>query len=451
VDKKLPDVGLLVEELKDETRATIYDGKLKELTASFSASIRSSEKPSTDGMERLPGWFLIHALGSSWPDIKDKQFLVCALNSKLSDANQRDMKIELAARISTIDPPSGVSLLAAMDNKKLRKKGELPKNYVESLIRYFINGDAQPIYAILNYKFDKHHCLCLVATQLFEALFGGKTPVRVTNKYELQAKLLNWLIVHEQYMTCSNILPNNVAKEISQWPIAMLEDLENIQEKADTAGIQTSIYNTFTLKLQPEEASNKDNFKNTLSQKNLDADRLLLQLGNIISNYKKNIDMHLSEIVTLRKIITELQNKNDSISKNCALLTEKKEDLVGINSELYSKIQEMEKQRSIEIKNHDIEITRQKTQVANKDKELIELNIKIESEKKAHSADISLLSNRMAVESEHSRNVLAEKIHDMLTEDFNDMNRLDDTEKHRAAKIMLGHIFSKLHNVGINF
>ena len=64
----------------------------------------------------------------------------------------------------------------------------------------------------------------------------------------------------------------------------------------------------------------------------------------------------------------------------------------------------------------------------------------------------SKLVKRMAVEIEHAKQTLQEKVEDALKHNHNEWKHLDPKKpEHRMAQVMIQHIFDRLENLGMSW
>lgn len=442
MDYKPVDIKWLATELEGKSCEMLCDEKLAELIEAFKGVVEVSEKPALDGLESLPGWFLAKTLERIWPDIKRKDLLLFQLHSQFDKSNYRDLKIQISATVSIMDPQSGMQILERMDDKKLRKKGVLPKNYIDSILKYFAGEDSRPIVAIFQHSSQNSRILKNVALQLFEAFFGGKSTFPLANKCALQGQLLQWVISQKQYSACIEAFPNAVTNELLMWPISMLTEYEAIHNAADAAGVPFGTLGALIPKAIPTEAEIASN-KQKVLHKTLDTE-LLDEIGKRLSSYREQVESKTAKLNEQSGKISELQAQKNSASQKIAALEGEKRDLTGQK-------ESMKTLHAQEIRTLGEEIGKLKDQVVTKDNNISTLNMEIVSVKSDCTEQIEKMAKRINIESEHSKKELMEKIHDLLLQEFNDMNQLGDNESHKIAKIMLGHIFNKLGRLGVTF
>lgn len=442
MDHKPVDMKWLTTELEGKSCEMLGDDKLTELIEAFRGSVGSSEKPSLDGLEDLPGWFLAKALERIWPEIKRKDLFLFQLHSQFEKSNYRDIKIQIAAMISIMDPQSGMQILERMDDKKLRKKGVLPKSYMDSILKFFAGEDTRPIIAIFQHSPQSSRILKNVALQLFEAFFSGRATFALNNKCALQGQLLHWLINHKQYSACVEAFPDAITNELLMWPMAMLAEYEAIRSAADAAGIPFAALRALIPKVLPTEEELKLN-KQTVLQKSLDTE-LLEEIGKRLSLYKEQVESKTARLNEQSGRISELQAQSDGVSRKLTALEGEKQSLI-------TQIEALQELRSRESRTFEDEIVKIKNQVEAKDSNISALNMEIDSVKNDCAAQLDMMAKRISIESQHAKKELTEKIQDLLLQEFNDMNQLGDSESHKVAKIMVGHIFSKLGRLGITF
>jgi hypothetical protein len=442
VDYKPVDIKWLATELEGKSCEVLGDEKLTEMIEAFRKIVGGSEKSSLGSLESLPGWFLVKALEQAWPDVTHKDVFIYQLNSQLGKTNYRELKIQIAAKISIIDPTSGMDLLERMDDKNLRKKGTLPKNYIDFILKYFAGEDSRPIVAIFQHSSQNTRILKNVALQLFEAFFGGKSTFPLANKCALQGQLLHWLIIHKQYLACIEAFPNAITNELLMWPINMLTEYEAIRNAADAAGVPFGTLGALLPKALPTEEEIASN-KQKVLQKTLDTE-LLDEFGKRLSSYREQVESKVAKLNEQSGKIFELQAQKNSVSQKLAALEGEKRDLI-------TQRESMKARHAQETRTFEEEIGKLKEQVATKDNNISALNMEIDSLKSDFAAQIDKMARRIGVESERSKREMVEKIQDSLFQEFKNMNQLGDSESHKVAKIMLAHVFDKLSRLGVTF
>lgn len=440
----------LAAELKEIEQGKLKPAKLAEYVSRFFDTSIKDNKFALESIEELPTWFVIHALVTIWPKTeKDRRgFLLNLLNAKLESANYRDMKIELAAQLSACDPPSGLLLLTAVENKQPKKSGELPKIYMETVEKHFFSGKAEPIVSILNHEFKGAKNLNSVSLQFFEILFECKTPYGETNKQELQAKLIEWLIVNGTLEHCTQQYPDTLAAAVSGWTIGMLPAVNAIMSKAQHSGFQLE------LPLAGDELPDSTP-KQELSEPNrseaLTADQLLDQLGKHLATNSETIRSQNNNISKLKKKLSKA--KKDS-SRRAAKLQQLEEELLqsrqALRKERESHQSTLNEERT-KLGQLQTEVTKKNSDIDELKNKIRSLDEKIVAMENEHSVQLQKTSDRFGIETEHACKEFKEKLKDSLRPEYRDMNRLGDSKEEEIAKIMLDGLFKKLHKLGINF
>lgn len=440
----------LAAELKDIDQGTLKPAKLAEYVSRFFDISIKDNKFALESIEELPNWFLIHAFVSVWPKTeKDRRsFLLNLLNAKLKGANYRDMKIELAAQLSACDPPSGLVLLTAVESKESKKGGELPKIYMETVEKHFFPGKAEPIAAILNHEFKSAKNLKNVSLQFFEILFECKTPYGEDNKQELQAKLIEWLIVNGTLEHCTQKYPDTLARAVSDWTIGMLPAVNAIMNKAQHSGIPLRLP---LADGAPTDSApkTKDPVRNTPEA--LTAEELLDQLGKHLKSHDETLKNQNKNISKLQK---KLNQSETTASRRAEKLQQLEEDLLKARQSLR---QEKESHNS-RLKEKKSQLVQLETKLAEKNSnikgyknKIRSLDEKIVAMENEHTVQIQKTSDRFGIETEHACKEFKEKLKDSLRPEYRDMNRLGDSKEEEIAKIMLEGLFKKLNKLGINF
>ena len=441
MSNKFADMKLLAAEFEGKTRDKFDDDAILELYYNFKAIVGMPAKPTLDNMDNLPSWFLAEALEFMWQEVKEKEKFIYYINLKLEEPKHRELKIQIAATVSINDPQSGIQILEKMDNKQLRKKGELPKNYIDSLLKYFARDGSRPLLAILESNIENQRASKSASIQFFEALFSGKSTTSLINKHALQSKLLTWLITNKQFTECTKLFPDYVTKEILAWPLSMLPEYESIQKTADSAGIMFNITNFSAHNLFVKY--DQDVQKNELIQAAHDTE-LLDEIGKRLSRLKESVDTKKEKINDQSATIQDLQRQKEQSSQKIDSLEEEKIKMIMQN-------EATEKKFRTEVHLLEEDNQKHKKIIEEKENTIAELYREIGSIKHDREAQIAELTERVGIESKHAQKQFAEKIHDQLLQEFTDMKHLRDSEDHRIAKIKLGHIFDKLNGLGIVF
>ncbi|SOB56973.1 protein of unknown function [Pseudodesulfovibrio profundus] len=440
----------LAAELKDIDQGTLKPAKLAEYVSRFFDTSIKDNKFALESIEELPTWFLIHAFVSVWPKTeKDRRsFLLNLLNAKLKGANYRDMKIELAAQLSACDPPSGLMLLTAVESNESKKGGELPKIYMETVEKHFFPGKAEPIASILNHEFKSAKNLKNVSLQFFEILFECKTPYGEANKLDLQAKLIEWLIVNGTLEHCTQKYPNTLTAAVSGWTIGMLPAVKAIMSKAQQSGVQLKLplagdEQTDSI---PKQAPSEPKRSEALT-----ADQLLDQLGKHLAANSETIRSQNNNISRLKKKLSKA--KKDS-SRRADKLQQLEEELLqsrqALRKERESHQSQLNEERT-KLGRLQTEVTEKNTDIDGLKNKIRSLDEKIVAMKNDHSVQIQKTSDRFGIETEHACKEFKEKLKDSLRPEYRDMNRLGDSKEEEIAKIMLEGLFKKLNKLGINF
>ena len=442
MSNKFADMKLLAAEFEGKTRDKFDDDAILELYDNFKAIVGMPAKPTLDNMDNLPSWFLAEALEFMWQEVKEKEKFIYYINLKLEEPKHRELKIQIAAAVSINDPQSGIQILEKMDNKQLRKKGELPKNYIDSLLKYFARDGSRPLLAILESNIENQRASKSASIQFFEALFSGKSTTSLINKHALQSKLLTWLITNKQFTECTKLFPDyDVTKEILAWPLSMLPEYESIQKTADSAGIMFNITNFSAHNLFVKY--DQDVQKNELIQAAHDTE-LLDEICKRLSRRKESVDTMKEKINDKSATIQDLQRQKEQSSQKIDSLEEEKMKMI---------VQNAATERKFRTEVHLLEEDNQKHKkiIEEKENTIAELYREIGSIKHDSKAQIDEATKRIEIESKHAQKQFAEKIHDQLLQEFTYMKILDDSERHSTAKILLGHIFDKLNGLGIVF
>lgn len=442
MDRKLVDIKGLVAELAGQSREVVGEEKLLELFATFKNIVGSSERPSLDVIDKLPEWFLVEALEMLWPDVKDKDFFLHHINTKFDLPTHRDFKMQIAASVTIVDPPAGIRMLERMDDKKARKKGILLKSYIDPFLKHFVSGDARPLNSIIEYKFENARILNKASLQFFEIFFGEKKSLNSENKNELQVKILKWIIANNLYLPCIQKFSALLTKEVRLWPMSMMSEYRSIQELGASVGITFDILEHPLQGLQTQKEYSDDD-KQAIFKKALDAE-LLEEIGKRLSLYNEQNTIKVAKINEQSSKIFDLQRKIESLSQRITNIEQEKNQLV-LQKESIQKTHALER-GVLEEKNSNCQKA-----IAERDLRIDALEKEFESLKNDCASKINEITKRIEIESEHAQKQLTEKIHDLLVQDFNDMNRLGDNDNHRTAKIMIGHIFGKLSQLGITF
>lgn len=423
----------LATDLKDIEQETLKPAKLDEHVALFYDTSIKDNKFALESIEKLPTWFVIHALVSVWPKTeKDRRgHLLNLLNTKLESANYRDMKIELAAKLSACDPRSGLMLLTAVENKQPKKGGELPKVYMETVEKHFFSGKAEPITSILNHEFKDTINLKSASLQFFEILFECKTSYGEKNKPELQAKLLEWLIANRTLKHCTQKYPDTIAGAVSNWTIGMLPVVKRIMSKAQHFDIQ--------LALPIEEEAPESN-----KPRQLTAEELLEQLGNHLKSNNETLKSQKISISTLKK---ELNQSEMTASRRADKIQQFEEEILQARQSHNSELKEKKSQ----LTQLETKLAKNNANIKSLKNKVRSLDEKIVTMENEHSVQIQKTSDRFRIETEHACKEFKEKLKDSLRPEYRDMKSLNDSKEEEIAKIMLEGLFKKLNKLGINF